>query len=202
MASLMFRAKVDNRLYPVDKKLPGHGTWYVFYYDVAGKKVRQRIGANKRTAELARGDIEARIEKQRAGLLDPTKELRLTTLAEYRQQLPEYLRIENKASRIVTRYTGVFEKFCSFVAETEPFVKRLDQIEASLLERYKDHRRTRKITPNGHPNARERDGVTVRTLNNELMFLQTVLNLAQRRAPGGTSILDGPAFRNWTLQKL
>ena len=181
MASLMFRAKADNRFYSAAKKPKGSGTWYVFYYDMKGKKVRLRIGPNRRTAELAKGDVEARLAKQRGGLLDPDKELRRTPITAFREQLPDYLRTENKAPKTITRYHGVFVAFCQFVENQEPYLKYLDQIDAPLIERYKDFRRRQQITPNGHPNARPREGVSVRTLNNELGFLHAIFNLAKRR---------------------
>ncbi|MCX7015340.1 MAG: hypothetical protein NTW86_22775, partial [Candidatus Sumerlaeota bacterium] len=78
MASLMFRSKTDNRFYSEANQPRGQGTWYVFYYDLRGKKVRLRVGPSRKTAEIAKGDVEARLAKQRAGLLDPDKELRRT----------------------------------------------------------------------------------------------------------------------------
>ena len=85
MASLMFRLKSNNRYYSESKKPKGTGTWYVFYYDLRGKKMRLRIGSNKRTAEIARGNIEARLEKQRAGLLDPDKEIKRMSIKAFRE---------------------------------------------------------------------------------------------------------------------
>lgn len=181
MASLMFRAKADNHFYSAPKKPRGRGTWYVFYYDLRGKKVRLRIGPNKRVAELAKGDIEAKLEKQRAGLLDPDQELRRLSLVSFREQLSGFLDTENKAPRTVARYCGVFRTFCAFMDEHEPHVRYLDQVDAAMIERYKDHRRGAKIAPNGHPGAATRDGVSVRTLNNELTFLRSLFNLAKRR---------------------
>jgi integrase len=181
MASLMFRAKSDNKFYSVAKKPKGSGTWYVFHYDLRGKKIRARIGPNKRMAELAKGEIEARLAKQRGGLLDPDKELKRNQIATFREQLADFLGTENKAPKTITRYCGVFEKFCGFIKEHEPYLKYLDQIEASLIERYKDFRRSGKITSNGHPNSPTRKGVSPRTLNNELTFLHTIFNLAKRR---------------------
>ncbi|MBE7560898.1 hypothetical protein HS125_18895 [bacterium] len=72
----MFRSKADNHFYSEEKKPGGAGTCYVFCYDLRGKKIRRRIGRNKRTAELAMGEVEARLEKQCGGLLDPDKELK------------------------------------------------------------------------------------------------------------------------------
>jgi len=42
-------------------------------------------------------------------------------------------------------------------------------------------RRREWISPNGHPNSALREGVAVRTLNNELTFLHSIFNLAKRR---------------------
>jgi len=181
MASLMFRAKADNRFYSEAKKPKGPGTWYVFYYDLRGKKVRLRIGPNKRTAELAKGDIEARLAKQRGGLLDPDKELKRIEIKAFGEQLDGFLQTENKAPRTRTRYCGVFRNLCRFLEAHEPHLKYLDQIDGQLIERYKDFRRRERITANGHPNAPKREGVSVRTLNNELTFLHTIFNLAKRR---------------------
>jgi len=181
MASLMFRAALDNPWHSEASKPKGRGTWYVFYYDHPGKKMRLRVGPNKRTAELAKGDIEARLAKQRVGLLDPDREVRQITIASFREQLPGYLQTENKAPKTVSRYCGVFALFCSFLEAQEAHVRYLDQIDGPMLERYKDFLRRQRITPNGHPHTKARDGVSVRTLNNELAFLTTIVNLAKRR---------------------
>ena len=183
MASLMFRAKVDNRYYAEAKKPKAPGSWYIFYYDLRGMKVRRRIGPNKRAAELAKGDIEARLAKQRAGLslLDPDKELKRITLFVFKEQFPEFLQTENKVPKTIRRYCGVLGHLVAFIEDHEPYVRHLDQVEPHFIEEYKDTRRRQKITPNGHPNAPVREGVSVRTLNNELTFLQTIFNLAKRR---------------------
>ena len=173
MASLMFRSRQDNRFYSETKKPRGAGTWYVFFYDLRGKKVRQRIGPNKRTADLAKGDIDARLEKQRAGLLDPDKELKRITIPAFRKLLSEYLQTENKAPKTISRYCGVFDHLRTFLEAQEPYLKHLDQIRSEMIECYKDFRRRQPITSNGHPNAPIREGVSVRTLNNELTFSQT-----------------------------
>jgi len=65
MASLMFRAKADNRFYAETKRPRGAGTWYVFYYDLRGKKVRLRVGSNPQTAELAKRDWEPKDREAR-----------------------------------------------------------------------------------------------------------------------------------------
>ena len=181
MASLMFRCAKDNRYYAEDKRPVGKGTWYVFYYDFRGKKVRQRIGPNKRPAELAKGDIEAKLEKQRAGLLDPEQEVQRIRAVEYAKRLPDFLKTEGKAPKTINRYAGVFEKLCQFIQQTDSHVKYLDQIDAPLIERYKDNRREQHVTRNGHPNAPIQNGVSPRTLNNELTFLHTLFNLAKSR---------------------
>jgi len=95
--------------------------------------------------------------------------------------LEDFLKTENKAPKTITRYCGVFRKFTEFIQSVEPYLKHLDQIDPQLLERYKDFRRRERISPNGHPDTPSRNGVTPRTLNNELMFLRTIFNLAKRR---------------------
>jgi hypothetical protein len=65
MASLMFRAKADKRYYAETSRPNGAGTWYVFYYDLRGKKVRLRVGPNRKTAELAKGDWEPKDREAR-----------------------------------------------------------------------------------------------------------------------------------------
>jgi integrase len=181
MASLMFRAKADNRFYSDAKKPNGQGTWYVFYYDLRGKKIRLRIGPNKRIAALAKGDVEARLAKQRGGLLDPDRELKRLSLDAFRERLSGFLNTENKSPKTISRYGGVFGQFHEFVKTNEPYLRYLDQVDAPLIERFKDHRRRSRITRNGHPNAPTLEGVSARTLNNELTYLHSVFNLAKRR---------------------
>lgn len=111
----MFRAKKDNNDYSEAKRPKGAGTWYVFYYDARGRKVRHRTGPNKGVAPLAKGDIEARLERHRAGLLDPDKELKRKAIAAFRDELPGFLETDNKAPKTITRYCGVFGNFCEFL---------------------------------------------------------------------------------------
>lgn len=141
MASLMFRANADNRFYSEAKKLKSPRMWYVFYYDLRGKKMRVRMGPNKRTAELAKGNIEARLAKQRRGLLDPDKELKRIDIRAFREQLDDFLLTENKTLKTRTRYGGVFRKLCQFVQTHEPYLEYLDLIDGQLIERHKDFRR-------------------------------------------------------------
>ena len=201
MASLMFRLSADNRYYSSPKKPKGAGVWYVFHYDLKGKKIRTRIGSNKRTAEIAKGDIEARLAKQRGGLLDPDRELKRTSIAAFRESLEGYLQTDNKAPKTISRYCGVFGKLCDFLSETESHLSRLDQIDSRMIEGYKDHRRDERISPNGHPKTKKRHGVSVRTLNNELMFLNTVFNLAKRRGFVRVNPVDGVSRINGQKRK-
>ena len=108
MASLMFRAKAGNRFYSEGKRPKDSGTWDGFYWDLRVKKARQRVGPERKTAELAKGDVEARLAKQRIGLLDPDKELRRMTIALFQEKLPEFLTTENRAPKTITRYCRVF----------------------------------------------------------------------------------------------
>ena len=181
MATLIFRSKSDNRFYSETTKPTGPGTWYVFYYDSRGRKVRKLVGTNKRIAEIARGDIEARLAKQRSGLIDPDQELTRVTIASFCEQLPSFLRADNKAPLTQTRYEGVLRTFQKFLAEEDANIRFLDQIEVPSIERYKDYRRCAPVTRNGHAKGKMRNGVSVRTMNNELMFLRTLFNLAKRR---------------------
>ena len=120
MATLVFRSKSDNRFYCETSKPSGSGTWYVFYYDLRGRKVRKYVGTNKCIADIALGDIEARLAKQRTGLIDPDHELTRVTVASFGEQLPSFLRADNKAPLTRTRYDptwlsavcGVLSGFC------------------------------------------------------------------------------------------
>lgn len=181
MATLIFRSKSTNKFYSESTKPSGSGTWYVFYYDLRGRKVRKFVGTNKRIAEIARGDIEARLAKQRSGLLDPDQEFTRVTIASFAEQLPSFLRADNKAPLTRTRYEGVFRTFEKYLADEEPNVKYMDQVEAPAIERFKDFRRRAPTTRNGHARGKVRNGVSVRTMNNELMYLRTLFNLAKRR---------------------
>jgi len=111
MATVIFRSKSDNRVCIESNKPKGRGTWYVFYYGPRGTKVRKRVGPNRRVAEAVLEDIEAELVTQRGGLLDPEQELTRMLITSFREKLPSFVEMENKAPKTRTRYEGVFRVF-------------------------------------------------------------------------------------------
>ncbi len=142
-----------------------HGrTWYVGYY-LDGRFVRKRIGRSKTLAEKARGDIEAKLERGEAGLLNRDYPIR-KFFAEYlrrteTRQAPSYHR----------RNELVIRNFTRFLDRKLPYLSKLSQIRPAVIEQYQRFRLT-EHTGNG------RKPVTKRTVNIEVSSLKTFLNKA------------------------
>ncbi len=139
-------------------------TWYVGYY-VDGKLVRKKIGRSKTLAEKARGDIEARIERGEAGLLNRDYPIR--------RFFQEYL------GRTKTRHSAsyhdrnrrVIKQFERFLDAERPYLTRLSQLKHAVIEAYQRFRLNETVPNSGKP-------VKKRTVNIEVSSLKTFLNKA------------------------
>ncbi|MGD2095688.1 MAG: hypothetical protein PVH77_11830, partial [Phycisphaerales bacterium] len=108
-------------------------TWYVGYY-VDGKLVRKKIGRSKTIAEKARGDIEAKIERGEAGLLNRDYPIR-----KFFQQYLERTKTRHSAS-YHERNTRVIRQFERFLDIERPYLTRLSQIRPSVIDAYQRFR--------------------------------------------------------------
>lgn len=139
-------------------------TWYVGYY-VDGRFVRKRIGRSKAIAEKARGDIEARLERRDANLLN-----RDYPIAAF---FDEYLkRTKGKhADGYHDRNRRVIEQFKRFLKAERPYLKKLSQIRPEVIEAYQRFRLSEVAPKTG-------TRIKKRTVNIEVSSLKTFLGKA------------------------
>jgi len=141
-----------------------------------GKRRRQRVGRSRKVAELALKDVEVRIEKTRAGVIDEDKQIKPITISDFFEKYLTYVQT-NLAPRSCRRYRAAVENFKRFLKRKRR-VNRLLQLSSELLEEYKTFRRNEEVSPNGHAHTAKRKGVKTNTLNFELAALRTALNMA------------------------
>lgn len=139
-------------------------TWYVGYR-VDGKLIRKRIGRSKALAEKARGDIEAKLERGEAGLLQKDYPIR--------KFFEEYLqRTEDRHSTSYHRRNElVVRNFTRFLDKKMAHLTKLSQIRPAVIEEYQRFRLTERTGNLHRP-------VTKRTVNIEVSTLKTFLNRA------------------------
>ena len=96
-------------------------TWYVGYY-VNGKFLRKRVGRSKVIAEKARGDIEAKVERGEAGLLNRDYPI-LRFFDEYLRRTEA-----NHSSSYHSRNKRVIGQFKRFLQAKRPYLAKLSQL--------------------------------------------------------------------------
>ena len=139
-------------------------TWYVGYY-FNGRLVRRRIGRSKALAEKAKGDIEAKLERGEAGLLNRDYPIR--------EFFQEYLR-RTEARHSPTyrqRNKNVIDNFIRFLDKKLPYLTKLSQIRPAVIEEYQKFR----LSERGGNATRQ---PKKRTVNLEVSALNTFLNQA------------------------
>jgi site-specific recombinase XerD len=152
----------------------------VWYLDVraGGRRVRRRLGASKKVAELALKDAEIKIARDEFGFgkKDIPVEKFLAKFLEYSEA--------NHSIATRKRYRAVIDHFQRFLSD-KPEIVLLSQIGAKELDEYKMFRKQEWVNPNGmtieseeEKTAHTRKGARAHTINFEIGVLQTVFNLA------------------------
>lgn len=139
-------------------------TWYVGYY-VNGRFIRKKIGRSKTIARKALGDIEARLERGEAGLLN--------------KDYPVYKFFDEYLRRTEARHSAsyhdrnrrVLEKFKEFLQKERPYLAKLSQLRPEVIEAYQRFRLKQVVPNSGKP-------IKKRTINIEVSSLKTFLNKA------------------------
>ncbi|MDE2490377.1 MAG: tyrosine-type recombinase/integrase [Elusimicrobia bacterium] len=128
------------------------GIWYLDY-QVEGRRVRKRVGSSKRLAELARADIEVKIERKEAGFAVKDRNLR--------DFIAEYLGYAkgNKTENSLARDAITLRHFSDFIK-----ADKLSGVSAARIEAYKARRRELGAKPS--------------TLNRELNTIKAMFNKA------------------------
>ena len=149
------------RIYQVDGKKGAR--WYLDYH-VEGRRMRKRIGASKRIAELALADIQVKLERKEAGFA--VKDRPLPAFIE------EYLQYAqaNKAKKSYERDVLTLKHFTGFIE-----ADKLSGVTATKLEAYNAHRRENGTKPS--------------TLNRELNTIKAMFN----KAVAWGALTDNPA---------
>jgi len=153
-----------------------NGFWYVDLR-ANGRRFRKKIGKSKRVAELALKDYEVKAERNQIGFLE-RKEITIDAF------LDEFLRHSETNNRSATtiRYRSVLRNFRTFL-KTQPEANKLHQIDAGLLDQYKQFRKTVPMSKNGKPlemvkKGSIKKGAKSYTVNFELSSIRTALGLA------------------------
>jgi site-specific recombinase XerD len=153
----------------------------IWYLDIRvhGRRLRRRVGASKKIAELALKDAEVKVAKDEFGFtkLD-------IGLAKLIEQFLEYNRTNHRTSTM-RRYQAVTDHLRRYIAEKRPDVIMLSQLSTETIEGYKTYRKESWVNPNGKPVESDDDvtestrlGARARTVNLELDGIKTMLNLA------------------------
>jgi site-specific recombinase XerD len=155
----------------------------VWYIDVRvkGRRIRRRVGASKKIAELALQDAEVKIAREEFGFT--RHDISVDKLIE---RFLDYNRTNHRSST-TKRYKAVTDHLRAYLAEKRPDVIALSQLTAEAIDGYKTYRRDSWVNPNGKPVQLESDvrentrlGARARTVNLELDGIKTMLNLAIR----------------------
>ncbi len=134
----------------VGKKGLAH--WYVDYA-LDGRRVRKRVGTNKRLAELALADIRVKLERRELGFQVKDKDLDA-----FIQEYLQYAKT-NKSAASYSRNDIVLRNFRAFIK-----VERLLAITPAMIEDYKAYR--------------VEGGIKASTINTELNTIRAMLNRA------------------------
>lgn len=101
--------------------------WYLSYYHQK-KRIRKKIGKNKKLAELARADVQLKIEKINAGFVDTR-----IPFADFLTAIND--RVNKLSPKTSQRYSEVLNHFAQFI-QSQPQIKYLKQINTDLLNIY------------------------------------------------------------------
>jgi site-specific recombinase XerD len=152
----------------------------VWYLDVraGGRRVRRRLGASRKVAELALKDAEVKIARDEFGFgkKDIPIEKFFLKFLEYSET--------NHSVATRKRYHAVVDHVQRFLKE-KPEIVLLSQVGAKELDEYKMFRRKEWVNPNGMKIESDEDktehtrkGARAHTINFEIGTLQTIFNLA------------------------
>ncbi len=129
------------------------GTYWYLDYALDGRRVRKRVGTNKRLAELALADVQVKLERRELGFQVKDKNLN-----DFIQEYLQYAKT-NKSPASYSRNEIVLRNFRSFAK-----AERLNGITSAMIENYKAHRLEA--------------GTKASTINTELNTIKAMLNRA------------------------
>ncbi len=131
--------------------------FYFVDYRVNGRRVRKSVGKSKRIAELAHKDIELKLARNEMGLEPKDGELN-KLFTDYLEYIKTHL-----APTSQKRYRGIVENFKAYL-RLFPFISKTSQLSIKFFQDYQAHRKN--------------EGAANKTINNELICLRAMFNLA------------------------
>jgi len=155
-------------------------TWYVGYY-VNGRFLRKRVGRSKAIAEKARGDIEAKVERGEAGLLNRDYPI-LSFFDEYLRRTET-----SHSASYHSRNERVIRQFKRFLQTKRPYLTKLSQLRPEVMEEYQRFRLSEVVPNSGKP-------IKKRTVNIEVGSLNTFLNRAVKWDMVSSNPMDGVEY--------
>jgi integrase len=155
-------------------------TWYVGYY-VNGKFVRRRVGRSKAIAGKALGDIEAKLARGEAGLINKDYPI-LDFFEEYlnRTKVRHSTSYHDRNRRVV-------KQFKKFLKEKRPYLTRISQLRPDVIEEFQRYRLAQVVENTGKP-------IKKRTVNIDVSSLKTFLNNAVKWDMISSNPLDGVEY--------
>ena len=132
-------------------------TWYV-NYAVNGRRIKQRIGRDRRTAELALKEIEVKPARKQIGLVEQR-----VYLNDFCKEFMGYV-LTNKARNTVQGYRATLDHFLRFLDKAR--VQHLEDVTAKHLEGFKTFRCEMNASPG--------------TINQELKRISHFFTIAKR----------------------
>jgi Phage integrase, N-terminal SAM-like domain len=143
----------------VFEKIPGSGVWWIQYFDAAGRRRREKVGAKS----IAIKTVESRRTKTREGVKLPENLRAVVRVADLAPALARDYRVNEKKSLRSVEHR-LRKHALPFFASM-----KADQVGTDDLNRYVDARR----------NAGAANG----TINRELAALKRIYNLARTSTP-------------------
>lgn len=152
----------------------------VWYLDVraGGRRIRKRVGASKKVAELALRDAEVKIARDEFGFAKQD-----ASIDKFLRQFLEYSEA-NHTPTTSKRYRAVIDHFQRYLKQ-RPEIAFLSQIGTREMDEFKVFRKGEWVNPNGDPVDSDEDvtehtrrGARAHTINFEIGTLRTIFNMA------------------------
>ena len=152
--------------------------WYLDIY-VSGRRIRRRVGASKKIAQLALQDAQVKAARDEFGFAKND-----IGVATFFERFLDYSRA-NHQNATTNRYRAVIDHFSAFLKEQYPNIGFVSQIKSEVIDRYKVARKEAWVNPNGDEVESDDDltqytrkGARAHTINFEVGTLKTVFNVA------------------------
>ncbi|MHC4064082.1 MAG: tyrosine-type recombinase/integrase [Planctomycetota bacterium] len=149
--------------------------WYLCYHQ-AGRRYRPRVGPDRDSARRLAAQINAQLEAGAPSALS----FEQVTIPELRTRwLEHHENVRRSSLATIRRYRAATEHLIRFASEAQP-VRFASQFEPRHAETFAAYLRTRRVAPNGHPNASKRP-LRDKGVKFVLESCRTMFNFAAKR---------------------